>query len=108
MSGHHPGRGYRCGIVNANEICKLDVDVVGGVWMYTDCNGVHAFGNVDSLSNTDKGVKAQDKEDGGWSFKFAGKTSTGIGKCSFKDDGEEVFKFEGDYSFIPNTDCTCL
>jgi hypothetical protein len=93
-----------------DEICSLDLDGNPGHWDYTDCNGTPfgstAWGTAETVSNTDKGLKVEDKQEG-WLFKMNGDYKKGVGKCAHKVDGMEIFKFEGFLEYNANTECLC-
>jgi len=83
------------------ERCQLNVD--NGEWSYTNCDGDTAFGVVQRVSNTENGLKAEDKQDQ-WLFKLVGDYNKAQGKCEHKNDGVSVFKFTGDLTI---GSCTC-
>jgi len=88
-----------------DEFCGIDLAT--GDWVYSDCSGSNAFGNAETLSNSDKGLKAEDNDVDDFLFKLDGSYDKEQGKCAHKLNGDPVFKFGGLLVEAADTECTC-
>jgi len=90
---------------DTDEFCGIDLAT--GDWVYSDCSGSNAFGNAETLSNSDKGLKAEDNDVDDFLFKLDGSYDKEEGKCAHKLNGDPVFKFGGLLVEAADTECTC-